>query len=84
MENPQITGFHQSPKSVEVNGKDHLKLHGLDSADGGKMNKVKKQRSELFACHHSENNSEIGYNHFENWRTECCWYAQLQLPPPHK
>ena len=21
-------------------------------------------------------------NHFENWRTDCAWYAQIQLPPP--
>ena len=23
-----------------------------------------------------------GENYFENWRTDCTWYAQLQIPPP--
>ena len=23
-----------------------------------------------------------GENYFENWRTDCCWYAKIQLPPP--
>ena len=23
-----------------------------------------------------------GENYFENWLTDCCWYAQIQLPPP--
>ena len=21
-------------------------------------------------------------NYFENWLTDCCWYAKIQLPPP--
>lgn len=23
-----------------------------------------------------------GENYFENWLTDCCWYAHLQIPPP--
>ena len=21
-------------------------------------------------------------NYFENWRTDCAWYAKIQMPPP--
>ena len=26
--------------------------------------------------------SVTGENYFENWLTDCCWYAKIQLPPP--
>ena len=72
-----------------VNGHDTLNLHGLDSADGDKMNKaITTQRNHKASLRYINSlNTEMhstGENYFENWRTQCCWYAQLQIPPPHE
>jgi len=51
------------------------------------MNKaLKTQRNHKVSLRYTNSLNTEMYstddNYFENWRTQCCWYAKLQLPPP--
>ena len=33
-------------------------------------------------CLGTDVNLSTGNNYFENWLTDCAWYAKIQIPPP--
>ena len=92
MENPVITGIQQIMDihglvtgSWQVKGRNKFSLviYILEQED--RMDDQLKRNHTASLRYTNSLNAEIhstGENYFENWLTNCRWYAQIHLPPP--